>query len=154
MATSKKLHTSLLKGSMLIFLCCLLLFPAHALTGAKNGLLLWFNQVLPSILPFLILSTILLSTGVSDSIAIGVMNAAAAQGIQIGSELSVMGFDNTAVSEVCSPPLTTVSQPRADIGHTAIQLLSKKLTEKCNKNSKVFLPHEIIIRASTGPVIL
>ncbi|MBE6884812.1 MAG: LacI family transcriptional regulator [Ruminococcaceae bacterium] len=91
---------------------------------------------------------------VSDSIAIGVMNEAASQGIKIGTELSVMGFDNTAVSEVCTPPLTTVSQPRADIGHTAIQLLSKKLIEKRGKNTKVFLPHEIVIRDSTGPVLL
>ena len=71
MASSEKLRTCLLKGSMLLFLCCLLLFPAPALDGAKNGLLLWFNQVLPSLLPFLILSTLLLSTGVSDSLASG-----------------------------------------------------------------------------------
>lgn len=57
------------KGAILLFLCCLLLFPATALSGAKNGLLLWFNQVLPSLLPFLILSTLFLSTGLSDSIA-------------------------------------------------------------------------------------
>lgn len=69
MAVSKKLRICLIKGSMLLFLCCLLLFPSPALTGAKNGLLLWFNQVLPSLLPFLILSTLLLSTGVSDSLA-------------------------------------------------------------------------------------
>jgi len=71
MTVSEKLRTCLLKGSMLLFLCCLLLFPGPALTGAKNGLLLWFNQVLPSLLPFLILSTLLLSTGVSDSLATG-----------------------------------------------------------------------------------
>lgn len=86
----------------------------------------------------------------SDSIAIGVMQEASSQGIKIGSELSVMGFDNTAVSEICFPTLTTVSQPRADIGSTAITLLIKKLTEKRSKNSKVFLPHKIIPRDSTG----
>jgi len=69
MAGSIKLRSILLKGGMLCFLCCLLLFPDTALTGAKSGLLLWFNQVLPSLLPFLILSTLLLSTGLSDSIA-------------------------------------------------------------------------------------
>ncbi len=75
MAVSEKLRTCLIKGSMLLFLCCLLLFPAPALAGAKNGLLLWFNQVLPSLLPFLILSTLLLSTGVSDSLATGLAPA-------------------------------------------------------------------------------
>lgn len=71
MTNSEKIRTGLIKGCMLLFLCCLLLFPAPALTGAKNGLSLWFNQVLPSLLPFLILSTLLLSTGVSDSLATG-----------------------------------------------------------------------------------
>ena len=58
-----------IKAAMLLFLCCLLAFPSAALSGAKNGLLLWFNQVIPSLLPFLILSTLFLSTGLSDSIA-------------------------------------------------------------------------------------
>ena len=87
---------------------------------------------------------------VSDSIAIGAMNEAVARGIAVGSEMSFMGFDNTAVSEVCSPALTTVSQPRADIGRTAIMLLEKKLAGKRVKSSRVFLPHSIVIRDSTG----
>ncbi len=69
MTLIRSLRPLLLKGGMLLFLCCLLLFPATALAGAKNGLLLWFNQVLPSLLPFLILSSLLLSTGLSDRIA-------------------------------------------------------------------------------------
>ena len=69
MALSVRLRSFLLKGAMFLFLCCLLLFPGAALTGAKNGLLLWFNQVLPSLLPFLILSSLFLSTGLSDSLA-------------------------------------------------------------------------------------
>lgn len=69
MALSVKLRSCLVKGAMFLFLCCLLVFPSSALSGAKNGLLLWFNQVLPSLLPFLILSTLFLSTGLSDSIA-------------------------------------------------------------------------------------
>lgn len=69
MAISAKSRSCLIKAAMLLFLCCLLAFPSAALSGAKNGLLLWFNQVLPSLLPFLILSTLFLSTGLSDSIA-------------------------------------------------------------------------------------
>ena len=69
MALSVISRFCLIKAAMLLFLCCLLAFPSAALSGAKNGLLLWFNQVLPSLLPFLILSTLFLSTGLSDSIA-------------------------------------------------------------------------------------
>ncbi|MBR6538202.1 MAG: transporter [Lachnospiraceae bacterium] len=69
MALSVSMRSRLVKGAMLLFLCCLPVFPSVVLSGAKNGLLLWFNQVLPSLLPFLILSTLFLSTGLSDSIA-------------------------------------------------------------------------------------
>lgn len=69
MSSFVSLRQTALKGGMLLFLCLLLLFPAPALSGAKNGLLLWFNQVLPSLLPFLILSTLFLSTGLSDRLA-------------------------------------------------------------------------------------
>lgn len=47
-------------------LLLLLFFPSEALTGAKNGLILWFYQVIPSLLPFLILSGLMVSTGCSD----------------------------------------------------------------------------------------
>lgn len=69
MAISVKLRSCLIKVAMLLFLCCLLVFPTTALSGAKSGLLLWFNQVLPSLLPFLILSTLFLTTGLSDRLA-------------------------------------------------------------------------------------
>ena len=69
MALSVKLRSCLIKTAMLLFLGCLLAFPSASLSGAKNGLLLWFNQVLPSLLPFLILSTLFLSTGLSDRLA-------------------------------------------------------------------------------------
>jgi len=69
MALSVNARSRLIKSAMLLFLGCLLAFPSSVLSGAKNGLLLWFNQVLPSLLPFLILSTLFLSTGLSDSIA-------------------------------------------------------------------------------------
>ena len=87
---------------------------------------------------------------VSDSIAIGAMNEASARGIIAGRGMSFMGFDNTAVSEVCTPALTTVSQPRADIGRTAIELLEKRFKGKRTKGARVFLPHRIVARASTG----
>lgn len=47
----------------------LILFPSVSLNGAKKGLILWFYQVIPSLLPFLILSGLFLSTGFSDHLA-------------------------------------------------------------------------------------
>lgn len=48
---------------------CMLLFPQAAFQGASNGLILWFNTVLPTLLPFIILSNLLIQTGTIDLIA-------------------------------------------------------------------------------------
>lgn len=69
MSFSQSLRNTLIRTGMLAFLFLLLLYPSSALTGAKNGLLLWFNQLLPGLLPFLILSSLFLSTNLSDRIA-------------------------------------------------------------------------------------
>ena len=53
--------------SFFIFLSFLLFFPKHALVHAKAGLMLWFYTLLPSLLPFLILSNLLLHTGILDN---------------------------------------------------------------------------------------
>ena len=48
----------------LLLLIFLLLFPQTSLKGAKNGLLLWFNQVLPALWPCMILSQLCLNSGI------------------------------------------------------------------------------------------
>lgn len=53
-----------LSSLMLLFF----LFPVAAFQGARSGLLLWFHQVLPSLLPFLILSNLILSCGIHRSL--------------------------------------------------------------------------------------
>lgn len=54
-----------------IFLFILmLLFPQDAFKGASAGLLLWFHTVLPTLLPFIILSNLLMKTGAVDWIAL------------------------------------------------------------------------------------
>lgn len=49
--------------AVLCTLFYLLVFPKDAFLASKNGLLLWFHTVLPSLLPFLILSDFLIHTG-------------------------------------------------------------------------------------------
>lgn len=56
----------------LVFICILfgflLLFPTQSLTASKTGLLLWFDTLLPTLLPFLILSQLILKTPLIFSI--------------------------------------------------------------------------------------
>lgn len=47
------------KAGVLLFLALILAFPASSYQGAKKGLLLWFNTLLPTLLPFMILSNLI-----------------------------------------------------------------------------------------------
>jgi LacI family transcriptional regulator, galactose operon repressor len=59
----------------------------------------------------------------SDMIAIGAMRTARSLGIRIPDELSIVGFDDSAFAPVVHPALTTVRQPLAEMGATAVDLL-------------------------------
>lgn len=59
----KKQKSLLLKLLLLLFTSYLLLAPARALEGSRYGLLLWFYTVLPTLLPFMIISNIFMYTG-------------------------------------------------------------------------------------------
>ncbi|HBA62651.1 MAG TPA: transporter [Lachnospiraceae bacterium] len=49
-------------GILLLFFC-MLIFPQAVFSGARSGLLLWFETVLPTLLPFIMISGLLISTG-------------------------------------------------------------------------------------------
>ena len=65
----KRLSRHAPKLAILSFLLLLLFMPEAALKGAKSGLLLWFHQVLPSLLPFFIVSSLITATGIGTMIS-------------------------------------------------------------------------------------
>ena len=54
----------------LILFCFLLFFPSQTFDASKTGLLLWFDTLLPTLLPFLILSQLILKTSIIHNIQI------------------------------------------------------------------------------------
>lgn len=59
-----------------------------------------------------------------DRTAVGVYNAAAEAGLQVGRDLSVIGFDNEAYTADMLPPLTTMELPHADMARHAVEELA------------------------------
>ena len=59
----------------------------------------------------------------NDLMAIGAMLEAAAHGLEVPGDLSVVGFDGIEASRWTQPPLTTVEQPIRDIAETAVDAL-------------------------------
>ncbi|MYM62794.1 LacI family DNA-binding transcriptional regulator [Pseudomaricurvus sp. HS19] len=85
-----------------------------------------------------------------DEMAIGAMHAARDLGMDIPGDLAIAGFDDIDAAAYSYPPLTTVRQPRSEIGQTAMALMLEALGEKPPMPRLVILPHELVVRASTA----
>ena len=55
------------------------------------------------------------------------MQAARARGLRVPEDLSVVGFDDVEHATIVTPALTTVRQPLAEMGRTAVSLLVRLL---------------------------
>lgn len=86
---------------------------------------------------------------VSDSLAIGAVNELIAQGKKPGKDVAIIGFDNTSITKNFVPSISTIAQPRFDIGVNAFDLLMEKLTSLESSIKSVILPYDIIHREST-----
>jgi DNA-binding LacI/PurR family transcriptional regulator len=85
----------------------------------------------------------------SDIIAIGVIKAAAAQGLRVPEDLSVLGFDNITLASLIKPALTTVSQPSIEKGRQAASLLVSLLDSPVPPTHTI-LPTQLILRQSVA----
>ncbi len=85
----------------------------------------------------------------NDEMAIGIIKVARDLGIAVPEQLSVVGFDDIEFSQYCEPELTTVHQPREDIGRTAMRLLLDRLQKKNVPLDQTLKTH-LIVRNSTA----
>ncbi len=87
----------------------------------------------------------------SDILALGVIQQARRVGLDVPGDLSVVGFDDSALMTCTDPPLTTVRQPIAAMAQAAVgQLLSQVDGRQVSSEELLFEP-ELVVRASTGP---
>lgn len=84
----------------------------------------------------------------NDEMAAGVLHAARERGLEVPGDLSIIGFDDTAIAAHLWPPLTTVRWPIQAMGKAAAAKLLG--AEGADAQPALFLS-ELIIRASAGP---
>ena len=87
----------------------------------------------------------------SDEMAMGALRALSDMGVACPRDMSVVGFDDIAYARFMSPALTTIAQPMAEIGREAVRLLLDVLQGSAEQPESRTLPHELIVRDSTGP---
>ncbi|OOF38549.1 transcriptional repressor PurR [Rodentibacter mrazii] len=63
----------------------------------------------------------------SDTIAMGAYHIIQQQGLNIPQDISVIGYDDIELSQYLFPPLSTISQPKAELGKLAVELLLQRI---------------------------
>jgi len=83
-----------------------------------------------------------------DMVAIGLIKAAKRAGLRIPQDFAVVGFDDLPAAEVVEPALTTVRQPKLEMGDIAIGLVIDKIEGREKQVVSRELPTKLIIRES------
>lgn len=86
---------------------------------------------------------------VSDTLAAAVLKAARHYHYRVPQDIMVVGFDNTGISRMCSPSITTVSQPVFQEGFTSCELLLKMVENPEAEVNSILLETELIVRETT-----
>lgn len=84
-----------------------------------------------------------------DTFAAALMNAALDAGFKVPEDLEVITSDNSIVTEIVRPKLTSIQQPLYDIGAVAMRLLTKIMSNEEVEEKQVILPYKIKHRGST-----
>ncbi len=88
----------------------------------------------------------------ADAAAIGFIKTVQKAGISVPGDVSVIGFDDIDLAEMIEPPLTTLRQPRAELGRAAALDLLKRMAPGGSKlpPTRLRLDCALILRESTA----
>ena len=87
-----------------------------------------------------------------DIDAIECIKCASRLNIQVPFDLSIAGFDDIYISEIINPSLTTIKQPKFEIGATAMRILKSLIDGDDVEEEMILLPFEYIARESVNAI--
>jgi DNA-binding LacI/PurR family transcriptional regulator len=87
----------------------------------------------------------------NDLAAIGAMNAIEDRGLRVPDDISVVGYDNTALAALRHVRLTTINQPRFQIGEEAVAVLVERIQEGRTTPRRVLVAPSLVVRDTTAP---
>jgi LacI family transcriptional regulator len=85
----------------------------------------------------------------NDLLALGVLRAALHAGLQVPDDLAIVGYDDIDFVAAAAIPLTSVRQPRLDLGRTAAALVIDEATNAAHEHQQVVFEPDLVARAST-----
>lgn len=86
----------------------------------------------------------------NDLMAIGAINRIHQNGLRVGQDIAIAGFDDVPMAAFVNPPLTTIHQPIYDIGRRACAMLIDIINGRAVETPHLLLTPTLIIRASSG----
>lgn len=87
----------------------------------------------------------------SDPLALGAIRAVHRAGLSVPRDISVIGFDDSALMGSVDPPLTTLRQPIEPMGRLVMELLTAQMKNEAPDIQEFLFEPELVVRASTGP---
>ena len=85
----------------------------------------------------------------NDLLALGVLQRCVSLGLRVPGDLAIVGYDDIDFAAAAAVPLTSVRQPRREMGQQAANLLMDEATNRCHQHRQVLFTPELVGRAST-----
>lgn len=87
----------------------------------------------------------------NDMTAIGLLRAARLAGVNVPHDLAVVGFDDIPFAAYVAPSLTTIAQPKLEMGQRAMKMALALMANSAEHVSNIVLEGRLVVRESTGP---
>jgi DNA-binding LacI/PurR family transcriptional regulator len=88
----------------------------------------------------------------NDLTAIGALRLMHRNGVRVPEDISVVGFDDIALSDIMYPPLTTIRLPRHELAEAFYKALDAFRKDSHAAGSQYVVNTSLVIRESTGPL--
>ena len=90
----------------------------------------------------------------NDLMAFGAFAAARQLGINVPEELSIVGFDDIAMASMIIPSLSTIAQPKRELGEIGATLLLKRIKDRDTEQSTIVLEPLLVVRESSARLVV
>jgi LacI family transcriptional regulator len=86
----------------------------------------------------------------NDLLALGVLQRLAQEGVRVPQDVAIVGYDDIEFASAAAVPLSSVRQPREQLGRAAARLLLEEATDEQHTHQQLVFDPELVVRASSS----